>query len=321
MTKKKIVILEKDTLTVGDMDFTPFEKLGDVCFYDTLKGKELISAIKNAEIVLINKTQFNKELFDCCEKLEYVGIFATGFNNVDLAEANRRNVTVCNVPSYSTSSVAQLTMSFLLELSSNLSLYNSSTHEGNWIASSTFSYFPYKFSELEGKTLGIFGMGEIGEKVTAIAQAFGMNVIATTRTKKQVKGVTFVDKETLFKTADFISLHCPLTPQTAKTVNEHTLSLMKPTAFIINTSRGGVIDEDALANALKANKIAGAGLDVLIKEPMSKDCPLFGLKNCIITPHIAWTTVEARTRLLKVAYQNVEDYLSGKVQNSVNNKA
>lgn len=316
----EIVLLEKDTLTSGDMDFSCFEKIGKVKYYDTLRGEELVKAVCDAEIVLINKTQFNKELFSKCNKLKYIGIFATGFNNVDLEEAKRRGVTVCNVPAYSTESVAQLALSFMLELSSNLSKYTKSTSEGKWIESSTFTYFPYKFSELSGKTLGIFGLGDIGISVAKKAQAFGMKVIATTRTPKEVEGVTPVGVDELFSNSDFISIHCPLNKQTEGLVSERTLSLMKPTAFLINTSRGGVIDEVALAKFLNEGKIAGAGLDVLSKEPMQEDCPLKGAKNCLITPHIAWTTVEARTRLLSVAAKNLEGFLSGRVQNCVNDK-
>lgn len=314
----EIVLLEKDTLTTGDMDFSPFEKIGKLTCYDSIKGEELINAVENAEIVLINKTKFNKELFSVCKKLRYIGIFATGYNNVDLDEATKRGVTVCNAPAYSTSSVAQLTMSFILELSSNLSKYSKSTREGNWIESSTFTYFPYKFSELAGKTLGIFGLGDIGEEVSKLGRAFGMNVIATTRTKKYVEGVTFVDKDELFKNSDFLTFHCPLNPQTENLVNETTLSLMKSSAFLINTSRGGIIDEQALASALKDKKIAGAALDVLKTEPMDKDCPLFGLDNCIITPHIAWTTVEARKRLFAIVYENLTAFLNGEPKNKVN---
>lgn len=317
----KVVILEKDTLSNGDVDFSKFYSLGDVAFYDTIKGDDLKRAIADAEMVLINKTKYDEELFNASKKLRYIGIFATGYNNVDLAQANKRNVTVCNVPSYSTQSVAQLTFSFILELASNLSKYNQSTHVGKWIESRTFSYFPYKFSEIHGKTLGIFGLGEIGTQVAKIANAFGMNVIAYTRTKKTVGGVTLVEKDDLFKLSDFLTIHCPLTAKTENLINEQTLSLMKPTAFLINTSRGGVIDESALKTALENKQIAGAALDVLTKEPMDKNCPLFNLENCIITPHIAWTTVEARTRLLSVAYQNAVAFLNGNPQNSVNDKA
>ena len=316
----EIVLLEKDTLSVGDMDFTQFEKIGKVKYYDTLKGNELIKAIENAEIVLINKTVFDKQLFSACKRLKYIGVFATGYNNVDLEEANLRGVTVCNAPSYSTKSVAQLTMTYILELSSNLSKYNRSTHEGKWIESSTFSYFPYKFSELDGKTLGIFGMGTIGKEVAQMGMAFGLKIIAYSRTPKNIDGVTFVERDELFKKSDFLSMHCPLTPDTKLLVNERTLSLMKPTAFLINTSRGGVIDENALANSLKSGKISGAAVDVLTKEPMAKDCPLLGIDNCIITPHIAWTTVEARKRLLEIVCQNLQAFLEGKPQNCVNKK-
>lgn len=316
----KIALLEKDTLTTGDMDFSPFDSLGRVTYYNSIKGEELKNAVKDADLVFINKTLYDKELFEVSKRLKFIGIFATGFNNVDLKEATKRGVTVCNVPAYSTSSVAQLTMTFILELASNLSLYNKSTHDGKWIESSTFSYFPYKFSEIEGKTLGIFGLGDIGISVANRAIAMGMKVIAYTRTPKQVDGVELVDKDELFKRSDFLTLHSPLNPQTEKTVNEQTLSLMKPTAFIINTSRGGVIDELALANALKNKTIAGAALDVLTKEPMQKDCHLFGIDNCIITPHIAWTTQEARRRLLHVAVENARKFLLGTPQNVVNDK-
>lgn len=315
-----IAILEKDTLTTGDMDFSPFDSLGEVRYYNSIKGEQLKNAVENADIVFINKTLYNKDLFEASKKLKFIGIFATGFNNVDLEEASKRGVTVCNVPAYSTSSVAQLTITFILELASNLSLYNKSTHEGKWIESSTFSYFPYKFSEIEGKTLGIFGLGDIGINVAKRAIAMGMRVIAYTRTAKQIDGVELVEKDELFRQSDFLTLHSPLNSQTEKTVNEYTLSLMKPTAFIINTSRGGVIDEIALAYALKNKKIAGAALDVLTKEPMQSDCPLFNLKNCIITPHIAWTTEEARRRLLKVAFENAKKFLKGEPQNVVNDK-
>ena len=316
----KVVILERDTLTTGDMDFSPFDGLGSVEYYNSIKGEHLKEAVRDAELVFINKTAYNKELFEASKNLKFIGIFATGFNNVDLDEATKRGVTVCNVPAYSTSSVAQLTVTFILELASNLSLYNKSTHGGKWIESSTFSYFPYKFSEIEGKTLGIFGLGDIGISVAKRAIAMGMRVIAYTRTPKEVEGVTLVEKDELFKQSDYLTLHSPLNAQTEKTVNEYTLSLMKPTAFIINTSRGGVIDEPALANALKSRKIAGAALDVLTKEPMQKDCPLHGLDNCIITPHIAWTTEEARRRLLKVAFENAVSFLNGNPQNVVNTK-
>lgn len=212
----KIALLEKDTLTTGDMDFTPFDRLGKVTYYNSIKGEELKNAVKDADLVFINKTLYDKELFEASKRLKFIGIFATGFNNVDLKEATKRGVTVCNVPAYSTSSVAQLTMTFILELASNLSLYNKSTHDGKWIEGSTFSYFPYKFSEIEGKTLGIFGLGDIGINVAKRAIAIGMKVIAYTRTPKQVDGVELVDKDELFKRSDFLTLHSPLNPQTEK---------------------------------------------------------------------------------------------------------
>jgi glycerate dehydrogenase len=300
------------------MDFSPLEKLGKVTYYNSIFGEELVNAVKNAEIVLINKTVFNAELLKKCPNLKYIGVCATGYNNVDVVQATKQNVTVCNVPSYSTSSVVLLTLSFILELSSNLSKYTQSTRQGDWIKSKTFSYFPYKFSELEGKTLGVYGMGEIGTAVAMKAQALGMKVIATTRTKKQVSGVTFVDKEELFRESDFLTLHCPLTEQTADLMNEKSFSLMKDSAFFVNTSRGGTVCEKGLLNALKSGKLSGAAVDVLTKEPMSKDCVLLDAPNLIITPHSAWAPYTTRKRLLKLVANNLSAFLSGKPQNKVN---
>ncbi len=314
-----IVLLEKETLAYnGDVSLAAFDELGSVTSYSTLCGEELFKAVKNAEVVLINKTQYNKELFDKSPKLKYIGILATGYNNVDLNEANRRNITVCNVPKYSTDSVAQLALTFMLTLASSLPSYDKSVKDGGWIKSPTFSYFPYPFFELKDKTVGIVGYGEIGRTFAKLCLALKMRVLVYTRTARNDKEVTFVDKQTLFKESDFISLHCPLTAETEKLINADTINLMKKTAFIINTSRGGVIDEAALCSALNENKIAGAALDVLSSEPMREDNPLYKAINCIITPHIAWTTREARERLIAVAVENVKAFFEGKIQNKVN---
>jgi glycerate dehydrogenase len=206
-----------------------------------------------------------------------------------------------------------------LELSSNLSKYNRSTHEGKWIKSSTFSYFPYKFSELDGKTLGIFGMGTIGKEVAKMGMAFGLNVIAYSRTPKNIDGVTFVEKEELFKKSDFLSVHCPLTPETDKMVNREFISKMKDGAFLVNTSRGGELDEEAVKEALDSGKLAGAGVDVLSVEPPVPENPLFHTKNIYITPHIAWASYDTRKRLMEILEENVKSFVGGTPVNVVNN--
>ncbi len=315
----KIVILEKDTLVNNnDLNFDKFLSLGDVSIFDTLHGEELKNAVKDADVVLINKTKYDKELFAVSKNLKFLGIFATGYNIVDLEEAKKKNVVVCNAPNYSTDSVAQLAFTFILTLASSIKRYDESVQSGGWIKSETFSYFPYPFTELKGKTLGIFGYGQIGKKVADIGKAFGMKIIAVCRSEKHDENVEFVNRDELFSKSDFISFHCPLTEDTKKIVNERTLSLMKPTAYLINTSRGGVIDEVALANALNSGKISGAGLDVLTEEPMSDNCPLKNAKNCFITPHIAWTTLDARKRLFEIVYNNLKSFLDGKIINKVN---
>ncbi|MBO7310080.1 MAG: D-2-hydroxyacid dehydrogenase, partial [Clostridia bacterium] len=238
--------------------------------------------------------------------------------NIDIEYAKQKGIVVCNVPGYSTDSVTQVTFSFILELASSTSKYVSSVANGDWKRASQFSYFNYPINEIRGKTLGIYGLGTIGMSVARIAQEFGMRVISYTRTPKQVSGVDIVTEKQLFEQSDFITFHCPLTESTAKIVNEHTLSLMKPTSFIINTARGGIVDEQALAEALMSKKIAGAALDVLTHEPMAADCPLFGVENCIITPHIAWASIESRTRLIDKVAQNLRAFCDGEPINIVN---
>ena len=316
----EITLLEKDTLTNGDLDFSPLEKIAEVNYYKTMPRKDLFGIVKNSEYIICNKTVFDKEMFDFCPKLKYIGLCATGFNNIDLNEANERGITVCNVPGYSTDSVAQLTFTFLLALASNITKYDGAVKNGDWISSSTFSYFPYVFTEIKGKTLGIIGYGNIGRAVAAIAKAFGMKVLVSTRTPKNNNGIIYAPREELFKKSDFITLHCPLSAGTKGLICKNTLSLMKPTAFLINTSRGGAVVESDLYDALKNGVIAGAGLDVLNCEPMDKNNPLRNLKNCIVTPHIAWTSKEARTRLISVVAENLENYIKGSPVNTVNEK-
>lgn len=313
----KIVVLDKCTVTKGDVDLSCFEKLGEVFYYDLLSKNEIIEVLQGAKVVICNKAIIDKDIIDATD-LGFIGLFATGYNNIDIEYAKERGIVVCNVPGYSTDSVAQLTFSLILELAGNTSKYVQSVKAGDWLRSKQFSYFHSPISEISGKTLGIFGLGTIGCAVAKIALAFNMRVIAYSRTPKNIEGVEFVDMYTLFEQADYLTIHCPLNVQTEKVINKHTLSHMKNTAYLINTSRGGVIDEYDLADALNNDVIAGAALDVLTVEPMSESCPLINAKNCIITPHIAWAAIEARKRLVEIVFNNIEAFANGKPVNVVN---
>ena len=313
----KIIILDKCTVTNGDVDLSPLERFGEVEYYDLLPKEEIKRVLVGADAVVCNKAKIDREIIEA-STLKFIGVFATGYNNIDVAAATEHGIVVCNVPGYSTDSVAQLTISLLLELAGNASAYARSVAAGDWKRSKQFSYFFAPITEVRGKTLGIYGLGTIGKAVAKIALAFGMKVIAYSRTPKNVEGITDVDKETLFRESDFLSFHCPLNPDSALAVNKDSLALMKPTAFLINTARGGVVDEVALAEALENEKIAGAALDVLTDEPMSDTCPLFGAKNCIITPHIAWAALETRVRLIDLVAKNLEAFAKGEPINKVN---
>jgi glycerate dehydrogenase len=314
----KITILDRNTVTAGDLSLAPIEALGEVRIFDALPHDAVADAIADSDAVIINKARITAEIMDACKNLRFIGLFATGYNNVDTAAARARGIDVCNVPGYSTDSVAQLTISLLLELAGNASTYARSVAAGDWKRSKQFSYFFAPITEIKGKTLGIYGLGTIGQAVAKIALAFGMKVIAYSRTPKNIEGITDVDKETLFRESDFLSFHCPLNPDSALAVNKDTLALMKPTAFLINTARGGVVDEVALAEALENEKIAGAALDVLTDEPMSDTCPLFGAKNCIITPHISWASKGSRQRIMNTTVENVKSFMDGAPANVVN---
>lgn len=307
----KITILDRNTLTIGDMDFSPIEALGEVSYYDALPQEEVVSACQGADAVLINKAEMTREVIEALPDLKYIGIFATGFNNVDIAFARERGIDVCNVPGYSTDSVAQLVFAFIFSFATSIAKYDEAVHRGEWIHSPTFAFFPYHLSELADKTLGIVGFGNIGKKVAKIGEAVGMKVLIYSHRRYDDCPYEQVDKETLFGRSDYISLNCPLNEGTQNLVCEETLSLMKQTACIINTSRGGVVDSVALANALNCDRIRGAGIDVLVKEPMEKDDPLFTAKNCLITPHIGWASLEARSRLMLKVAENLSAWKNG----------
>lgn len=299
------------------MDFSEFEGLGDVKFFGEIPRKELFSLCADREALIVNKVEVDEALLAACPELKYVGTFATGYNVVNIEACRRRGITVCNAPDYSTHSVSQHVFALLLNFYGQISKYASSVAAGDWIRSETFCYFPYPTYELYGKTFGVFGYGNIGKSVAKIAEAFGANVVISTRTPPKDCPYKVVDFEELLKVSDILSLHCPLTEKTANLIDAKALSLMKESAVLINTARGGLVDEAALADALNAGKIAGACLDTVAVEPMRADNPLYGAKNCVITPHVGWVPRETRKRLLGIVAGNLKAYIEGKPINVV----
>lgn len=310
----KIVILDGATAKGKELDFDFLNQFGDVTYYDTTRNEDVLSRAKDADILVINKIVMDKDTLAECKNLKLITILATGYNIVDIEAAKALGITVCNVPYYSTNSVAQLTFAFILDFACKLSLHTQSVARGDWQRCKDFAYTLDTLHELSGKTLGIIGYGSIGKKVAQIGKAFGMDVLIATRTP--VEGC--VSKEEVFKNADFVTLHCPLNEQSKLMINEKSLALFKPTAYLINTARGGLIDENALAAALNGGKLAGAALDVLTSEPPKADNPLIHAKNCIITPHMAWASLEARVRLLHATEDNVRAFLQNAPINKVN---
>lgn len=315
-----IVILDGYTLNPGDLDWLPLEKIGSLTVYERTGIDDVVERSLNAEIVLTNKTKITSDMIKAMPKLKYIGELATGFDNVDVKTAAERGIPVCNVPGYSSSSVAQLTIALMLELVYTTGRRSEEVYEGAWTKSKDFCFGHIGLFELEGKTLGLIGLGQIGASVSKIALAFGMKVIASVRNpgKYNIEQVGFVSREECFRQADFVSLHCPLTDDTRQMVNAALINSMKSSAYIINTARGALINEKDLADALNNKRIAGAALDVLSVEPPPADNPLLGAANCIITPHIAWATKEARTRLLNESVKNIEWFLKGEARNVVN---
>ncbi|HEY5371844.1 MAG TPA: D-2-hydroxyacid dehydrogenase [Hanamia sp.] len=315
----KIVVLDAFAMNPGDLSWDALSQLGETEVYERSSLEETEKRIADADIVLTNKSILNQKLINAAAKLKYIGVMATGYNIVDITAAHTRNIIVTNVPSYSTASVAQLTFAFLLELTNHTALYAKSVSNGDWVKSKDFSYHLKPIMELQDKTVGIIGFGQIGKAVATIAMAFGMKVIAFHKhpERDQMDGVKFVNEQTCFSEADIISLHCPLNEKNAQFVNKVLLSTMKPTSFLINTSRGGLINEQDLADALNDSIIAGAALDVLSTEPPKADNPLLHAKNCIINPHVAWATFEARSRLMNVLANNVKAFLEGQPVNVI----
>ena len=312
----KLVILDGHAVNPGDLPWDDFKNLADITVYERSKPEEIISRIGDADAVFLNKINITKEILDACPNLKYIGVLATGYNVIDLDAARSHNITVTNIPSYSTDSVAQHVFSFILNFTNQVSLHNASVQNGDWIRCPDFCYWNAPLTELKGKTLGIFGYGNIGKRVSEIAKVFGMNVICSTRTPKE-NMPPMVSFEELLSKSDFVSLHAPLTDKTKNIINKDTLSLMKKSAYLINTARGGFVVEKDLAECLKKGQIAGYAADVLLEEPMAKDNPLLNAPNCVITPHIAWAPLETRKRLQEIALNNLKAFISGKPINVV----
>ncbi len=317
---RRIVVLDGYTLNPGDLSWESLQALGECNVFERTPPAQVILRAAGAEIVLTNKTPIDRSMFDALPELQYVGVLATGFNIVDTVAARERRIPVTNVPAYGSQSVAQMTFAHILELTQRVGQHAVSVREGGWTRCPDFCYWEAPLVELEGATIGIVGYGRIGQAVAKLARAFGMAVIATRSSGEAGpgEGVEFVPLDTLLERSDVVSLHCPLTQDTHHLINEARLRRMKATAILVNTSRGPLIDEAALAVALNAGRLSGAGLDVLEFEPPRTESPLFSAKNCHVTPHIAWATHAARQRLMRVAVQNVENFVNGKATNIVN---
>jgi glycerate dehydrogenase len=315
----KIVVLDGYTLNPGDLSWDDLRALGECQIHDRTPPEQIHSRAAGAAIVLTNKTPLDAGTIDTLPDLRYIGVLATGYNIVDVEAARRRNVAVCNIPTYGTPSVAQMTFAHLLELTQHVGDHSAGVRAGRWSASKDWCYWEHPMIELAGLTMGIVGFGRIGQAVGKLADAFGMRVLASDAAPppNPPPYARMVELDQLFSESDVVSLHCPLTPQTQHLVNARRLRLMKPTAFLINTSRGPLVNETDLADALNAGRIAGAGLDVLSVEPPPRDNPLLSARNCIITPHIAWATRSARQRLLDTAVENVRAFLRGRPANLV----
>ena len=314
-----IVILDGYALNPGDLSYDCLRQFGELTVYDRTAPEELIARAIDADALLTNKVVLGEKEFAQLPRLCYIGVQATGYNVVDVEAARRHGITVTNIPAYSTASVAQMVMAHLLNITQRVGYYSEQNRAGRWATSPDFCYWDTPLIELADKQMGIIGFGRTGSAVARIAQAFGMNVAAyTSKAQEELpEGILKMSLEELFRTSDVVSLHCPLTPTTHHLVNANRLALMKPTAILINTARGPIIDEQALADALNSERIYAAGIDVLTEEPPRQGSPLLSARNCFFTPHIAWATLEARTRLLKICEENLRAFVEGHPQNVV----
>ena len=316
----KIVMLDGYTTNPGDLSWDFLNKYGNATVYDRTPQDKVVERCKDADIVVTNKTPLTKEIIDQLPDLKFVALRSTGYNIVDYVYLKAKGIPVSNIPSYSTDAVSQLVMAFILELSMNVALHSQTVRDGEWSTSTDFCYWKTPLTELAGKTMGIFGLGRIGKAVAERARAFGMKVIAYTPRihGNEPEWIDIVSLDEMLSNSDVVSMHCPLTPETEGIVNSEFISKMKDGAYFINTSRGTVVDEKALTDALNDGKLAGAGLDVLSTEPPKKDNPLLSAKNCFITPHIAWASFETRQRLVGIFEENIKAFVNGKPQNVVN---
>jgi glycerate dehydrogenase len=315
----KIVVLDGYTLNPGDLSWSELEGLGDVSLYEHSTADQVVERAAGAEILLTNKTLVSRDALASLPQVRYIGVLATGFNIVDVEAARERDIPVCNVPTYGTASVAQAAIAHVLNLTQRIGDHAVAVAANRWAECRDFSFWDHPLVELEGQIFGVVGLGRIGRRTAELAHAFGMQVVAHTRTPdRDLDWVEYVDVDELFRRSDVISLHCPLTPETEGIVSAERLALMKPTAFLVNTSRGPLVDEQALREALETGQLAGAGLDVMAVEPPDADHPLYTARNCYVTPHNAWATGAARKRLLDTVVDNVRAFLQGQPQNVVN---
>lgn len=312
----KIVLTDAKTVTQGDLSLKPLEEFGEVIVNELTAYDDIAETVRDADMIICNKTPLNADTLRYASHLRYIGLFATGYNNIDTAYCREHGITVCNAGSYSTDAVCQHTFALILECLNRTGSYNSFVHNGGWKNSSTFSPFVYPLYEISGKTLGIIGYGSIGKAVERVALAFNMKTLKVRRHDESDPSI--VDLDTLLSESDIITIHCPLNDSSYRMINADSIAKMKDGAIFINTARGGVMDEQAVAQALKSGKLAYAGIDVLETEPMDRNCPLCGIDNCIITPHIAWAPMETRIRLMGIVCGNIRAFLGGDPVNVVN---
>lgn len=313
----KIIVVDGYAMNPGDLSWDGLNELGDLTVYDRTPPELVVERLQGADAMIINKVPVTAELLDQLPDLKYIGVTATGYNIIDTDACRARGVAVANVPAYSTEAVVQMTWAHILNLTNRVALHADSVRDGDWCACEDFCYWKTPQPALSQMTLGIIGFGQIGQGVALAAQAFGLRVLVSTRTPRNLPGVEMVSRDKLFAESDIISLHCPQTPETTGLINAAAIELMKPGAYLINTSRGGLIDEAALADALNSGRLAGAGLDVLSTEPPAKDNPLLNATNCFITPHIAWAGTAARQSLMNQTANNLRAFIAGEPINVV----
>lgn len=313
----KIVILDGYTLNPGDLSWAQISTLGELTIYDRTDKKDILERINGAEIVITNKTPLDKEAIEQAESLKYITVLATGYDIIDLEAAKERNIPVSNVPGYGTDSVAQFAIALMLELASSVGAHDQAVKDGAWERSPDFCFWNQPIIELAGKTMGIIGYGKIGQATGKVAKALGMNVIAYSPRNRNEQDIEYVELDDLYAKSDVITLHCALTKDNIGMINKEAISKMTKRPMIINNARGMLINEEDLANALNLGQVSGAALDVVSKEPISKDNPLLTAKNCIITPHISWASHEARSRIMNTTYDNIKAFLGGTAKNKV----